>query len=194
VHAQPRELVAANRWSIGVGMTRYGVVRALLLLGIASLVWRDGEVSANSTYADTQEMSVVGKTLCEVKSSLGAQTAYRMPFAKDPSAYGFAAIPLHDKHTLIVALSTMANRECPDILASLRIEYPLHSRPTDTIGFNCAVLNEVYDRHKSYFAVFPASDLEYARASLAWSFDFGTRTFAAYRRVENVYCANFIAD
>ncbi len=176
-------------------MARFRRLFGRLVLASALGLWCTADALADSPASDAKEPSLAGRTLCEAESLLGVYSDFRAPFAKDPSSTGFASIRLPDRHaSMIVALSLRGDPNCPEILAAMRLDYSFEQHPGDTLSFNCAVLHQTYDRHKSYLAVFTTNDLEYTRAKRAWTFDFVSRRFAPYKRVENVYCPNFIAD
>ncbi|MBI5506119.1 MAG: hypothetical protein HY899_15090 [Deltaproteobacteria bacterium] len=143
--------------------------------------------------ADNFPDRLVGKDLCAAANEYHVNGSF-VPFGKDPTAFLFGDVSADGRRYVLVVKRTGPNERCGEIVAAMEVPCPLHRKTFDSMGFNCAVLEQPYDRHKAYLGIYEANALEYTAAKIAWAFDFTTRTFTAYERANNVYCANFVAD
>ena len=175
-------------------MTRIlrGSIAATFLLA-ASVAAETGSPSATTRLATPE--SFVGQRACELHLRPGLGGLYSEPFDKDPAAFRLLYVTSGGRRFILLARLTSESDSCGKIVGAARFEYPLGDRSrSESISFHCAVLEQRYDRYKAYVGVFEANGLEYTRAKRAWVFDVNTGQLSPYRRVQNVYCPNFIAD
>ncbi len=139
--------------------------------------------------------SFVGQAACDLRSKPGLGSLYSEPFDKDPSAFQFSYISFGEQRYILFVQTDPDSKACGKVLAAVRFDYPLGEQGrNEGISFNCAALGQSYDRYKAYLGVFEPSRLEYARAKRAWVLDINTHTLVPYKRVQSVFCPNFIAD
>jgi hypothetical protein len=169
-----------------------GSIAAILLLTRAVTAETES-TPATSKFVDPE--SFVGQRACDLHLQPGLEGLYSEPFDKDPATLRLLYLKSGAQRFILVASFSEGDDSCGRVVGVARFEYPLGDRSrTETLSFHCAALEQRYDRYKAYVGVFEADRLEYTRAKRAWVFDVNTYPLSPYKRVQNVYCPNLIAD
>jgi hypothetical protein len=158
-----------------------------LLVGVAFA----GLYPCASHATEDLSSSMTNMPLCEAQSKYSLSGSFE-PFEKDPAAFSLGKLGAGDGLYVIAVDTRAAKPGCGKVLAAMKVS-DLRS-PDEDIGLNCAVLNEKFDRQKTYIGIHPMDGLEYSRTRLAWTFDFTQFRFVSYPQPENIFCANFQAD